>query len=167
MTIRELIHWDRPSNVSIRQKNLGPSLVTLQEEMNRLFEHLYSGVQLHLTDWDKKAPAMPAVNISESRGAFKVKVELAGMSPDDVDVEITDGYLTLKGEREEETKEEDENYLRQEMSYGSFYRTIALPETADCKKAEASFKNGVLTIAVPKKAEAIEKPKKLQIKKAA
>jgi HSP20 family protein len=167
MTMRELIHWNRPTNISISEGGLGLSLASLQEEMNRLFEHFYSGTQVRLTDWDKASVSAPAVNISENGKAFKVKVELAGISPDDVELEITDSYLTIKGEREEETKEEDENYLRQEISYGSFYRTIALPESADSKRAEASFKNGVLTIAVPKKAEAVQNPKKLQIKKAA
>lgn len=167
MTIRELIHWNRPTNISIREGSFGSSLANLQEEMNRLFEHFYTGTQVRKTDWDKLPATAPALNISENGKSFKVKVELAGMSPDDVELEITDGYLTLKGEKEEEKNEEDENYLRQEISCGSFYRTVALPEAADCKKAEASFKNGVLTITVPKKAEAIQNPKKLQIKKAA
>lgn len=167
MTIRELIHWDRPLNLSVRQGDIKNSLTSLQDEMNRLFEHFYSGAQLRLTDWNKLAPATPAVNISENGKAFKVKVELAGMNPEDVEIEATEGYLTLKGEKEEESQEEDENYLRQEISYGAFYRTIALPESADGKRAEASFKNGVLTVTVPKKAEAVEKAKKLQIKKAA
>ncbi|QQG35759.1 MAG: Hsp20/alpha crystallin family protein [Micavibrio aeruginosavorus] len=166
MTIRELTHWDRP-NVSNRQGIFGQSPVSLQEEINRLFDHFYSGTQVRLTDWDKLPAASPAVNISENGKAFKVNVELAGMNPEDVDIEVTNGYLTLKGKKEEETKEEDENYLRREISYGSFYRAIALPEIADSRKAEASFKNGVLSVTVPKKVEAIEKPKKLQIKKAA
>ncbi|MGZ9096823.1 MAG: Hsp20/alpha crystallin family protein [Micavibrio sp.] len=167
MSIRELIPGNRPTNISIREGGFGSSLAALQEEMNRLFEHFYTGTQVRLTDWDKLTAAAPAVNISENGKAFKVRVELAGMSPDDVDLEITDGYLTLKGEKKEEKEEEDENFLRQEISYGSFYRTVALPEAADSKKAEASFKNGVLNITVPKKAEAVQNPKKLQIKKAA
>ena len=96
-----------------------------------------------------------------------MKAELAGMQPEDVEVNVTDGFLTIKGEKKEEKEEKDENYLRRETSYGSFQRTIALPETANTEKAEATFRNGVLSIEVPKKAEAVQKPKKLQIKKAA
>ncbi|HRK98779.1 MAG TPA: Hsp20/alpha crystallin family protein [Alphaproteobacteria bacterium] len=166
-SIRDLIRWDRPANISVRQSGFAQSLASLQEEMNRLFDHVYTGAQLRLMDWDKNGSAVPAVNVSENGEGFKVKIELAGMNPDDIDVEMTGNNLVLRGEKKEEKKEEKENYLSQEISYGSFYRSIALPETADCKRAEASFKNGVLSIEIPKKAEAKEKTEKLQIKKAA
>ncbi|HNQ92679.1 MAG TPA: Hsp20/alpha crystallin family protein [Alphaproteobacteria bacterium] len=167
MSIRDLIRWDRPQNVSIRQGGFAQSLASLQEEMNRVFDHFYTGAQLRLTDWDKAGPAAPAMNVTENGSAFSVKVELAGMNPDDVEVEVIGNTLAVRGEKKEEKKEEKENYLSQEISYGSFYRSVALPDTADCKHAEASFKNGILTIAVPKKAEAMQKPEKLTIKKAA
>src|ERR1035437_10389729 len=104
MTIRELIHWDRPSNVSVREGNLGESMASLQEEMNRLFSHFYNGSLARLTDWDVKTAATPAVNVTENGKSFSVKVELAGMKPEDVEVEMTEGYLTIKGEKEEESK---------------------------------------------------------------
>ena len=168
--ISELMHWNRPSSISVRKGlDVGSSLATLQEEMNRLFDHFYTGTQLYLTDWDKKLATAPAVNVVEDGSSFKVEAELAGMDPKNVDVEIAGGYLTLKGERKEEKEERKEggNYLRQEISYGSFLRTIALPETADSDKAKASFKNGILTVTVPKKAEAQQKPRKIEIKVAA
>lgn len=167
MTIRELIHWNRPASLSVREGNFGPSLAALQEDINRLFEHFYSGMQLRLTDWDKLPLSAPAVNVSENGKSYKIRVELAGMSPDDVELDITDTYLILKGQKQDEKKEEGENYLCQEISCGSFYRSIALPDAANSKKAEAVFKNGVLTVTVPKKAEAVQNTKKLQIKKAA
>jgi HSP20 family protein len=91
------------------------------------------------------------------------------MDPKNVEVEITDGFLTIKGQREEKKEEKDKegSYLRREMSFGSFLRTVALPETADFDKAEASFRNGILTITVKKKAAAIAKPKKVAVKQAA
>lgn len=164
MTLRELVHWNRPFNIPIRQR--GRSLFNLQDDMNSLFDDFFStnGVR----GWPAQAAAaFPAVDIIENDKDFKVKAEIAGYNPDDIDVSVTDGFLTISGEHREEEEEKEENYLRREMSYGSFQRTIALPETANCEKADASFKNGILSIEVPKKAEAVQKPKKLAIKKAA
>jgi HSP20 family protein len=170
MSIRELVTWDRPFGISIRPKNGSPnSLEALQDEMNNFFERLYAGMNARLTDWDGNS--VPAVNIKENQKSFTLKAELPGIDAKDVDVEATDGFVTIRGQRadEKEEKEEDKDYsyLRREMSEGYFQRTIALPETADCDKADASFKNGILTVTVPKKPEALQKPKKLQIKKAA
>lgn len=117
-------------------------------------------------DWDKNGPAVPAVNIVENNEGFKVTVELAGMNPEDIEVETTGRSIAIRGEKKEEKKEERENYLSQEIAYGSFYRNIALPDAADGKRAEASFKNGILTVAIPKKAEAVQKPEKIAIRKA-
>lgn len=165
MTLSELIHWNRPSHIPVQHgSRFGRSLLSLQEDMDRIFHDFFGGTSPPA--WVKE-DGFPAVDIIENGKTFKVKAELAGMDPEDVEISVTDGFLTIKGEKQEEKEEKDGNYLRHETSYGSFQRTIALPETANCDKAEASFKNGVLNIEVPKKAKALQKPKKLQIKKAA
>ncbi len=165
MTISELIHWNRPSNVPVRQRNhFGRSLMSLQDDMDRVFHDFFGSTSRPA--WANE-PDYPAVDIIENNKRFKVKVELAGMDPENVEISVTDGFLTIQGEKQEEKEESDKNYLRRESSYGSFQRTIALPETANCDKADASFKNGVLSVEVPKKAEAVKNPKKIQIKKAA
>jgi HSP20 family protein len=133
--------------------------------MNHLVQNFFG--ERGVGRWIGGFESFPAVDIIENEKDFRVRAELAGMQPEDVEVNVTDGFLTIRGEKQEEKEEKDENYLRRETSYGSFQRTIALPDTASTEKAEASFKNGVLSIDVPKKAEAIQKPKKLQIKKAA
>jgi len=167
MTIRDLVNKTR-SSVPVRQAAaLVPSFTAMQEEMNRLFDRIYNGLQVRLTDWDDKAPGQPAVNIIENGNSFRVEAELPGLNPEALDVSVTDGFLTIKGDKTEEKEEKDENYICCECSSSSFYRQLALPATADTRKAEASFKNGLLTVTVPKKAEAIQQPRKLQIKKAA
>lgn len=88
----------------------------------------------------------PALDVSETAEEFK----------------ITDGYVTFRGEKKQESKEEKEGYFRQERSYGSFQRVIALPETAVMEKAEAQFKNGVLTVLIPKAAAAVSKERTLE-----
>lgn len=167
MTMRDLINFDRPFNLPVRQADMRATFDNLQNEMNRIFDHLYSGALVRMTDWDKKLQSAPAVDVKDTGKSFKVKIELAGMDPENVDLEISEGVLTIKGEKKEEKKDEGENYLRQEISYGSFYRTVALPPTADSEKADAKYKGGVLTVEVPKKADASKASKKLQIKKAA
>ncbi len=170
MTVRELLQKGRESIVPVhRQDRFERSLASFQREMNHLFENFFGDVSWpSLPSWSKSAGTyFPAVDIIENDKDFKVKAEIPGMNPENLEVSVTEGFLTLKGEKEEEKEEKGENYLRHETSYGSFSRTIALPETADTEGAEATFKNGVLSIAVPKKTEALQKPKKLQIKKAA
>lgn len=167
--IRELMNWNFPSSVSVSKGDLSQSLARLQDEMNRLFDHFYTGAQLHMTNWNEKLPSAPSVNVIETGDSFKVEAELAGMDPKNVEVEIAGGLLTLKGERKEEKEEKKDNgsYLRQEISYGYFLRSVALPETADGDKAKAAFKNGILTITVPKRPEAQQKPKKIEVRIAA
>jgi HSP20 family protein len=163
------MNWERPFGIPVRQgASLMPSIASLQEEMNRLFEHFYKGSEVYLTNWDKGLPGtVPAVNIIENGDSFRVEAELPGIPPESVDVSVSSGFLTIKGEKKEEKEEKDENYIRRESSYGSFCRQIALPETANSDKAEATFKNGILTVKMPKKAGAIQQTKKLQIKKVA
>lgn len=167
MTIQDLIQWKRPFNIPVRQKNrYGRSLVSLQDEMNSLFDDFFS--ENALRSWEGQPGInFPAIDVIENEKDFKVKAEIAGYDPQEIDVSVADGYLTVSGERKEEDEEKEDNYLRREMSYGSFQRTVSLPETADCDNAEASFKNGIVTIEVPKKAEAIKKARKLAIKNAA
>ena len=166
MALSELIHWNKPLGVPVQKRErLGRSLMTLHEDMDRMIQNFFDGSHF-FPAWSNGGDN-PAIDIIENEKSFRVNAELAGMNPEDVEVSVTDGFLTIKGEKKEETEEKDENYLRRETSYGSFQRIIALPETAHCDKAEATFKNGILKIEVPKKAEALQKPKKLEIKKAA
>ena len=169
MTLRDLMNWERPFGIPVQQGgSLMPSFASLQEEMNRLFEHLYKGTEMYMPKWDKeKFVTTPSVNVIESGSSFRVETELPGIPPESVEVSVSGGYLTIRGEKKEDKEEKDEHYIRRESFYGSFYRQVALPETANSDKAEASFKNGILTVTVPKKAEAVQQPRKLQIKKAA
>lgn len=166
--LRDMLPWNHPSAINIRRGETGFSVAALQEGMNRLFDHFYNGMEVRMTDWDTLLATTPAVNVTEMQDAFKVEAALPGIDAKDVKVETVAGTLTISGERREEMKEEKPgSYLRQEISYGSFVRNVALPETADGGKAKAEFRNGILTVTVPKKAEAIQKPQKIDVKQAA
>ena len=102
----------------------------------------------------------PAVDISEDKDNVYIKADLPGLKEDEIEVNVDDDILTIKGERKEEVKKEGKNYHRIERSYGSFQRSLQLGAGIDKEKIKASYKNGVLDISVPK----IEKMKPKQIK---
>jgi len=174
MTLSQIVPWGRSRDIPVRHSqrggNYSSSLLSLQEDMNRMLEE-FLGQEMSTEMAD--LPRMPSIDLVENEKDFKVKVELAGMDTEDINVEVTDDVLTLSGERQEETEDQSEQdkdrggYLRREISYGSFKRTIPLPQSANGKEANATFKNGILTIDVPKKPESIQQPRKLDIKKSA
>jgi HSP20 family protein len=92
---------------------------------------------------------MPQIEVLENNGNFLVRADLPGLTKDDVKIEVTNDLLTLSGERKTETEEKREGFYRTERSYGTFFRQIPLPEGAKTEDATATFRNGVLEIAMP------------------
>lgn len=131
-------------------------LFRMQDELSRSFDDrlgLRAGESLGWT---------PACDIFEDGEAVTMRFELAGVEPKDVDIRYENGVVTLRGERKMEKEENKENYHRVELSYGSFTRSFALPAVVDAEKIRAESKNGVLTVTLPKKAEA--KPRPITVK---
>ncbi|MCX8048910.1 MAG: Hsp20/alpha crystallin family protein [Methylohalobius sp.] len=104
----------------------------------------------------------PSIDIKEEADRYVVQADLPGVKPEDIEVTLQNGVLTIKGERQTEAKEEKENYRRIERFYGSFFRRFTLPETVEEEKIEANYDKGVLTISIPKKPEV--QPKKISVK---
>jgi HSP20 family protein len=107
----------------------------------------------------------PAVDIAEHDKAYEITAELPGMDEKDIDVKYADGVLTIKGEKKEEKEEKEKDYYLSERRFGSFQRAFRVPDGVDADQIEADFKNGVLTVALPKSAEAQKREKKIAIKK--
>jgi HSP20 family protein len=105
----------------------------------------------------------PVVDIYEEKDDIVVKAELPGMTKDDIEVDISDTQLTLKGEKKKEEKIEEEDYFACERSYGAFYRSVELPKNVQADKVKGSFKNGILEIRLPKSEEAKTKEIKVKI----
>jgi len=134
-------------------------LVSIQDELNRLFGRTYTGGEaLRPT---AAGAWMPAMDVYETGDTIVAKLELPGIEPGDVEVAVEDSTLTVSGKREFESETNEENYHRVERRYGSFSRSISLPQTADVEKVNARFDKGVLQIEVPKSERA--KPKKIEI----
>jgi HSP20 family protein len=130
----------------------------LRKEMEQLFEGF--PLEFPITpsgDW------VPAMDVSETKDGFAVKVEIPGMDAKDLNVQVTGDLLSIQGERRQEKEEKKEDYLRTERSFGSFYRSIRLPSAIDEKAVEAKYTSGVLTIKLPKTTEAREKQIQIQV----
>jgi len=130
----------------------------MQSEMHRLFDHFFDGSEL--APFDRTAGGManmPKVDVAETEDAVHVTAELPGLSQADVDVTLSNGNLLIRGEKKAEHEEKQKNYHRIERSYGSFHRSIPLPAEVDRDKVEASFKDGVLNVVLPKAAAAVGK----------
>jgi len=105
----------------------------------------------------------PTVDIFEDASDVVVKAELPGMKKEDIDVKLTEGVITISGEKKKEEKIEKKNYYRLERSFGSFSRSFNLPAEVQTDKAKAQFKDGILEVRVPKTEEAKQKEKKVSI----
>jgi HSP20 family protein len=140
--------------------------MALQREMNRLFQEFNSGFDM--APWGGGEGAMgtwmPRVNVSENEKEVVVSAELPGMEQKDIDVSLTRNTLTIKGEKKSETEEKDKNVFRRERVYGTFLRELELPTDVEPDKVDAEFKNGVLTVKLPKSKAAQQEVKKIAVK---
>ena len=135
-------------------------LMSLREAMDRLFEESF--VRPGSRALSPYGTAELAVDMYETDNEVVVTTAMPGVKPEDVDITITGDTLTIKGETKSETKIEKANYLRQERRYGQFARTVSLPVPVQADRAEAKFKDGVLTLSIPKAEEA--KPKVIKVR---
>jgi HSP20 family protein len=134
---------------------------SLRTELDKLFEDFFGNSMVRGGDGASAGVWSPAVNVREDTNNYYVEAELPGMSKEDIHVEVENNVLSLKGERRFENKQEGENYHFVERSYGSFFRSFALPKNVDSENIGAEYKEGVLHITLPKREEV--KPKKVSI----
>jgi HSP20 family protein len=133
-----------------------------RREMDRLFESF--GRDLGWPGGDvRTTAAAPSIDVSETESELRIDADLPGVEEKDVDVMISDNVLTIKGEKKAEKEEKKKDFHVVERSYGSFSRSLTLPFAADPSKAKATFKNGVLSISLPKPPEVKAKAKKIAI----
>lgn len=138
-------------------------LVASQRDFDRLFREAFNPL------FGEGEPSTrtwaPAVDIFENPNSIVLKAELPGLDPKDVEVRVEDNTLYLKGERKFEREVKEENYHRIERSYGSFARSFSLPNSIDSEKVDAGYKDGVLTLTLPKREEAKPKTVKINVSK--
>jgi HSP20 family protein len=129
----------------------------LQEQINRMLNDVLerTGEESSLTTW------APAVDIFETEHELVVKADLPDVKPEELDIRVENNILTIRGERKFEKKVNENNYLRVERSYGAFSRSFSLANTVNSEAIKAAYKDGVLTLSIPKREEA--KPKLIKV----
>ena len=139
----------------------------MRDEMDRVFGRFER-------DWHLPNPfgrdggsasMVPELDVRENANSITIEAELPGVEENDVSVTLANGVLTIKGEKKQEKEEKAENYHLTERSFGSFERSLRLPDTVDDAKVEAHFDKGVLKVTAAKKAEAVKAERKIEIKK--
>ena len=135
-------------------------LATMQDRINRIFGDAYT--RRYDDDLTQRGEWFPPVDIYENANQeIVLKAELPGISREDIDLRVENNTLTLRGERKRDTEVKQDQYHRIERSYGSFSRSFSLPSRIDTEKVRADFKDGVLSIVLPVKAEA--KPRQIEV----
>ncbi len=133
-------------------------LLNMQHEIGRVFDSLFSDYDSgsFVSQW------APRIDVMEHGDAYVIKAELPGVSKNDVKITLQDNVLTLRGEKKQEKEEKDLNFYRVERAYGTFERSFTLPTGVKNDRIDATYRDGVLTITLPKVEEA--KPKEIEVK---
>jgi HSP20 family protein len=142
-----LVRWDPSREVD-----------TLQTEVNRLFDTFFGGSAGNAGGIRRWVPAM---DLAETEDHLVLRADLPGLDRDDVNIEVKDGVLTVSGERKAEHEDREEGFYRVERAYGSFSRSLSLPQDVDAGRIEATFDKGVLAVRIPKPEE--RKPHRVEI----
>lgn len=167
MAIRDLIPWNRNDEKKLTvQRETQDPFYELQRNMNRLFDDFFGDFDMsRFGDFGSRFGAFqPQVDVSETDQEITVAAELPGLEEKDIEVSLDKGVLTISGEKKEEKEDKGKNYYRMERSYGSFRRSLPLPAEVVEDQVEATFKNGVLNIRLPKSPEAQKPGKRITVK---
>jgi HSP20 family protein len=139
----------------------------MRDEMDRMFGRFEQGWPQWPSPFSREgAITVPELDVRENTNAIVVEAELPGVDEKDVSVTLANGVLTIKGEKKHEKEEKGENYYMAERSFGSFERSIRMPDSVDEAKVEAKFDKGVLKVTAAKKPEAVKAERRIEIKKA-
>ena len=146
----------------VRYRGPFQELDRMRSEMDRLWDSFFEDrPTVRRGDW--MGEWLPSLDFSETKNEFVVKAEVPGMSPKDIDISMTNGVLTIHGEKKQEKEEKEENYHFVERNYGSFSRSIRLPGEVQGDKIKAACKDGVLKVTLPKSEESKKKELKIKV----
>jgi HSP20 family protein len=162
MTWKDMVPFKK-KGVPVKRES-GHPFDRLRDEMDALFDDFSRGFDIEPFEGRYGRSFSPHIDVSETDKEIKVSAELPGMDDKDIEVNLNKDSLTIKGEKKEEKEDKGKDYDHVEREYGSFSRTIPLPDEIESDKAEANFKKGVLTVKIPKSTRAIESKKKIEIK---
>ena len=159
---------------TLARRPAGQDPFTLFRQMTSDFDRMFEGFGTPAVRWPmlrtrpliESANWLPEVDVFEKDNRLVTRVDLPGMKKEDVKVEVTDGHLTISGERKTESEEKKEKFYRSERQYGSFYRAVPLPEGVKLEDVQATFSDGVLEVSVPLPVKAEAKARTVEVKEA-
>ncbi|MGB3942931.1 MAG: Hsp20/alpha crystallin family protein [Candidatus Manganitrophaceae bacterium] len=149
-----------------RRRSRVPGALNSRREMENIFENFFRDFR-DLTGWDRSpfgGVALPSIDMYEEKDRYVVKAEVPGFDKDNIHISVADHTLQLRGEVKQEEEKEERNYYYNERYYGSFSREIPLPSAVNQEQIRATFKNGILTVELPKSSEAMPKEIKIETK---
>ena len=153
--------------------DLSGSLARFHQDIDRLFDHAFRGFDLAPFGFNRPfMPRMtdgiikPRLDLSATDKAYTIGVEVPGVDQEDVKLELVNDTLTIRGEKKHEKEENGKNYYRMERSYGAFQRVLSLPDDADQEGVTAIFKNGILSVTIPRIAEQQANVRQIEVKSA-
>jgi HSP20 family protein len=166
MAFRDLIPWSRQENrlpvpVSAEREPQSHPLLSLHRNVNRLFDDVLRGLGMPAFGGLERSLSWPHVELGETDKEIRVTAELPGLDEKDVELTVEEGVLTLRGEKRAEVEDKDRGYS--ERSYGRFERRIGLPKGVDREHVTATFKNGVLTVLLPRTEAANENVRRIPV----
>lgn len=165
---RSLVPWRERSQAPATRDEFFDPFLNFRREVDRIFDSFFEGVGSRAIDagsvWTGLAPA---VDIAETDKELVITAEVPGVSEKDVEVTLADNVLTIRGEKKSEHEQKNGNFAYAERRYGSFARSIRLPFDAGDAKVNAQYDKGVLTVTIPKPAEAQKQVRRIEVKAAA
>ncbi len=167
MAMRDLMARRQGPREAARSERADTPLELLHREVDRLFDDFVRGFELpSLRSELRERRIVPDVDVVESDKDIRLSAELPGVEEKDIEVTLAEGVLRIRGEKKVEEEEKGKDYLRVERAYGRFERALAMPAGIDEDNVRATFRNGVLTVTVPKKAEAGPSARRIDIRAA-
>ena len=165
LTIRDLIPWSRERALTPERRGLEHPVLSFQREMDRLFDEFWRGIDLPMAGRLERSHAFvsPRIDVSEDEKQIRLSAELPGMEEKDVEILLGEDTLTISGEKKSEHEATEEGIRTMERSYGQFRRTLPIDTPIVADKVEANFKNGVLTVVLPKDPAAQSKLRKIPV----
>ena len=135
--------------MALMRTNPWTTLPTLQNRVNRVFDDMFPDIRNRVDDLDLME-WRPVVDTYEKDDAIMINAELPGVKKEDINIDVKNNILTLSGERKDESDVNEDNYYRSERFYGKFQRSFTLPDNVDADKVDATYKDGVLEVKIPK-----------------
>ena len=165
MTIKDLVPWKlgEEKQVPVKRTQSEDTLTSLHNDIDRLFDDFFRGFDL-APFGESFGNFSPSIDVRENDHEYQVTAELPGMDENDIEVTLDNNSLTISGEKKQETEDKSQNYYRMERSYGSFQRCISLPPGIKSDQIDANFNKGILSITLPKTAEAQKHVKHIPVK---